>query len=230
MKITPLPILFFAFTCLILACNTNKQRTIIGKSPNNCTSPSDAIIKFQKSNEMDVVNAIIRYATSRDIEFENSEEEEIENWINNSVFSSKRGDAQIVEWNINDEDICFIQQVTVGKASDSSKIGKSVEIKICNTVLTKDLSAGNTWTFDSKNFSITLQYCFDVLEHVKRVGYYEVREENGRFERSLKTDLQKYYTSVNVHLQFYDKRSNTELTKFILTDNGFLYTDAPIME
>lgn len=208
--------------CLVIfGCDTLKEKTVEGVFPDSCISPSDAIVKFERHNEERLADAIIDYAKSRNIEFTNAEEQEVENWIYNTVFSNKRGNAMIKEWNINDDDICFTQSTNI----NSSQGDDSIEIKICNTILTRDVSAGDQWRTDSKNFSIDLKYCFRVLEHIGSVGYYEVIENNNRLERSLKTDLQKYYSVVDVHLQFYDKKSNTELNKLVLSDNGFLYTD-----
>ena len=219
-----LRILFFVITFLILACNSNKEKTVIGKKPTNCNSPTDAIVKFKKLKESDVSESILSYTKSQSIKFSNSEEKEIFDWINNFVFSEKRGYSGIKEWNINDNDICFTQNVRIESASDSTQVSK-VDIKICNSVLTKDVSAGNFWEFDSENFGIKLSYCFDSLEFIKPVGYYEIVENNGKLERSLKTNLSKHNCLVHINLTFLDKRSNTEYNKQILSDNGFLYTD-----
>lgn len=219
-----LRILFFAVPLLILGCNSNKENTVIGLKPNNCKSPTDAIVKFKKLKESDVSESILSYTKSQSIEFNNSEEKEISDWINNFVFSEKRGYSGIKEWNINDNDICFTQDVLIKSESDSTKVSK-VDIKICNSVLTKDVSAGNYWELDTENFGITLSYCFDSLEYIKPVGYYEIVENNGKLERSLKTDIRKYNCLVHINLTFLDKRSNTEYNKQILSDNGYLYTD-----
>jgi hypothetical protein len=216
--------LFFIVPFLILGCNSNKEKTVIGIKPNNCKSPTDAIVKLKKLKESDVAESILNYTKSQSIEFSNSEENEITDWINNFVFSEKRGFSEIKEWNINDNDICFTQKKRIESASDSTQVSK-VEIKICNSVLTKDVSAGNYWEMDTGNFGIKLNYCFDSLEFIKPVGYYEIVERNGKLERSLKTDLKKYNCLVHINLTFLDKRSNTEYNKQILSDNGFLYTD-----
>ncbi|WP_431109011.1 hypothetical protein [Winogradskyella poriferorum] len=216
--------LFFIVPFLILGCNSNKEKTVIGIKPNNCKSPTDAIVKFKKLKESDVAESILNYTKSQSIEFRNSEENEITDWINNFVFSEKRGFSEIKEWNINDNDICFTQKKRIESASDSTQLSK-VEIKICNSVLTKDVSAGNYWEMDTGNFGIKLNYCFDSLEFIKPVGYYEIVERNGKLERSLKTDLKKYNCLVHINLIFLDKRSNTEYNKQILSDSGFLYTD-----
>lgn len=217
-------ILFFVIPFLILGCNSNKEKTVIGLKPNNCKSPTDAIVKFKKIKESDLSKSILSYTKSQSIEFSNLEEKEISDWINNFVFSEKRGYSGIKEWNINDDDICFTQNVRIESTSDSAQVSK-VDIKICNSVLTKDVSAGNYWEFDSENFRIKLNYCFDSLEFIKPVGYYEIVENNGKLERSLKTDLRKYNCLVHINLTFLDKRSNTEYNNQILSDNGFLYTD-----
>ncbi|SFU42335.1 hypothetical protein SAMN05216480_10364 [Pustulibacterium marinum] len=217
-------ILFFVIPFLILGCNSNKEKTVIGIKPTNCNSPTDAIVKFKKIKESDVSERILSYSKSQSIEFSRLEEKEISDWIHNVVFSDKRGYSGIKEWNINDEDICFTQNVRIESASDSVQVS-NVYIKICNSVLTKDVSAGNYWEFDSENFIITLNYCFDSLEFIKPVGYYEIVENNGKLERSLKTDLRKHNCLVDINLTFLDKRSNTEYNKQILSDNGFLYTD-----
>jgi hypothetical protein len=223
MNIKKLQILLFISFFLVLSCNHFKEKTVIGEAT-NCKSLSDAIIKFKKINEINVADAILDYAKSENIEFINLEEIEVSNWINNVVFSNQRDYSLIKEWNIDDEDICFIQKSTITSAADSSKTGNSVEIKICNTILTQDVSAGSFWSFDSKNFSVNIQYCFDNISYIKRVGYYEVVEKNKQLERSLKTNLSKYHTLAHINLKFFDKRSNTEFHRQILSDNGFLYT------
>lgn len=222
MKIAFLRILFFVIPFLIIGCNSNKEKTVIGVKANNCESPSDAIVKFKKLKENDVSESILSYIKSQSIEFSNSEEKEISDWINNFVFSEKRGYSGIKEWNINDN--CFTQNVQLESFSDSTQVSK-VDIKICNSVLTKDVSAGNYWEIDTENYRIKLNYCFDSLEFIKSVGYYEIVESNGKLERSLKTDLRKYNCLVHINLTFLDKRSDTEYNKQILSDNGFLYTD-----
>lgn len=217
-------ILFFIIPFLFLGCNSKKEKTVIGIKPNNCKSPTDAIVKFKKLKESDVSESILSYTKSQSIEFSNSEEEEISDWINNLVFSDKRSYSGIKEWNINDNDICFIQNASIESASDSTQISK-VDIKICNSILTKDVSAGNYWEFNSENFGITLSYCFDSIEYIKPVGYYEIVENNGQLERSLKTDLRKYNCLVHINLTFTDKKNNAEYNRQILSVNGFLYTD-----
>ncbi|QNK78314.1 hypothetical protein H7F37_04295 [Winogradskyella sp. PAMC22761] len=219
-----LRILFFVVPLLILGCKVDKEKTIVGLKSNNCESPSDAIVKFNTVKENDVSESILKYTKSQSIEFSNLEEKEISDWINNNVFSEKRGYSGIKEWNINDNDICFTQNVRIESASDSTQVSE-VDIKICNSILTEDVSAGNYWEFDSENFGVTLSYCFDSIEFIKPVGYYEIIENNGKLERSLTTDLRKYNCLVNINLTFQDKRSNTEYNRLILSDNGFLYTD-----
>ncbi|NRD20207.1 hypothetical protein HNV08_09105 [Winogradskyella eckloniae] len=219
-----LKLLFFIVSLIIFGCKVDKEKTIVGSKSNNCESPSDAIVKFNKVKESDVSKSILKYAKSQFIEFSSLEEKEISDWINNNVFSEKRGNSQIKEWNINDNDICLTQIVRIESASDSSQVSE-VDIKICNSILSEDVSAGNLWEFDSENFEINLSYCFDSIEFIIPVGYYEIVDNNGKLERSLITDLRKYKCSVNINLTFLDKKSNTEYNKLILSDNGFLYTD-----
>lgn len=223
MNIKKLQILLFISFFLILSCNHFKEKTII-REATNCKSLTDAIIKFKRINEKNVADTILDYAKSENVEFKNIEEIEVSNWINNVVFSDQRDFSIIKEWNIDDEDICFIQKSTITSAADSLMVGTSVEIKICNTILTQDVSAGSFWNYDSKNFSINLQYCFDNISYIKRVGYYEVVEKNKQLERSIRTNLSKYHTLAHISLKFFDKRSNTEFHKQIISDNGFLYT------
>ncbi|NRR93482.1 hypothetical protein HSX10_18065 [Winogradskyella undariae] len=219
-----LKILFFVVSLLILGCKVDTEKTIVGSKSNNCESPSDAIVKFNTVKESDVSERILKYTKSQSIEFSNLEEKEISEWINNNVFSEKRGYSGIKEWNINDNDICFTQKTRIKSTSDSTQASE-VDIKICNSILTEDVSAGNYWEFESENFEINLSYCFDSIEFIKPVGYYEIVDNNGKLERSLTTDLRKYTSLVNINLTFLDKRSNTEYNKLILSDNGFLYTD-----
>ncbi|WP_225037372.1 hypothetical protein [Winogradskyella sp. SM1960] len=216
--------LFFIVPFLILGCKVDKEKTIVGSKSNNCKSPSDAIVKFNTVKESDVSESILKYAKSQSIEFRNIEEKEISDWINNNVFSEKRGYSGIKEWNINDNDICFTQNVRIKSASDSTQVSE-VDIKICNSILTEDVSAGNYWEFESDNFRVTLSYCFDSIEFIKPVAYYEIVDNNGKLERSLTTDLRKYNCMININLTFLDKRSNTEYNRLILSDNGLLYTD-----
>ncbi|WP_053975527.1 hypothetical protein [Mangrovimonas xylaniphaga] len=212
------------FAVLIFGCNADKAKTIIGIKQVNCESPTDAIVKFKELKESDVSLAVLNYAKSKNIEFSNLEEKEISDWINNTVFSDQRGYSGIKEWNINDDDICFVQNLKIKSASDSTQVSE-VDIKICNSVLTKDVSAGNYWEFDFENFVIHLTYCFDAIEFIKPVGYYEILDKNGQMERSLKTNLRKHNCVVHINLTFIDKKSNTEFHKQILSDNGLLYTD-----
>ncbi|NRD24874.1 hypothetical protein HNV10_16590 [Winogradskyella litoriviva] len=219
-----LKILFFVVSLIIIGCKVDKEKTLVGSKSNNCESPSDAIVKFNTVKESDVSESILKYTKSQLIEFSTLEEKEISDWINKNVFSEKRGNSQIKEWNINDNDICFTQNVRIESTSDSTQVSE-VDIKICNSILSEDVSAGNYWGFDSENFKINLSYCFDSIEFIKPVGYYEIVDNNGKLERSLITDLRKHKCSVNINLTFLDKKSNTEYNKLILSDNGFLYTD-----
>ena len=209
---------------LIFGCEAKKDKTIIGTTQDNCVSPTDAIVKFKGIQEDDVSLAILKYIRSENIEFNNLEEQEISDWVNNKVFSDQRGFSGIKEWNINDNDICFTQNVRIESASDSTQVSE-VNIKICNSILTKDVSAGNYWEYNSKNFELSLNYCFDSIEFIKPVGYYEIVEKRGVLERSLKTDLRKYNCLVHINMTYKDKKNNTEYNKQILSDNGLLYSD-----
>ncbi|MEF3080415.1 hypothetical protein [Winogradskyella poriferorum] len=219
-----LNLLLINFLFLVLGCNTKKEKIVVGAQPNNCESPTDAIIKFIKSTESDVSESVLGYIESQSIKFSNSEENQVSDWINNFVFSEKRGYSEVKEWNINDNDICFTQHVKIKSTSDSTQVSE-VDVKICNSILNKNVSAGNYWEFESKNFRISLKYCFDSLEYIKPVGYYEVVERNGQLERSITTDLRKYKCVVHINLVFWDKHNHSEYNKRILSDNGYLYTD-----
>ncbi|OMP30474.1 hypothetical protein [Mangrovimonas sp. DI 80] len=214
------------FAILLFGCNADKAKTIIGIKQVNCQSPTDAIVKFKELKENDVSLAILNYAKSKNIEFSNLEEKEISDWINNTVFSAQRSYSGIKEWNINDDDICFVQNIKIESASDSTQVSE-VDIKICNSILTKDVSAGNYWEFDFENFVIHLTYCFDAIEFIKPVGYYEILDKNGQMERSLKTNLRKHNCVVHINLTFIDKKRNTEFHKQILSDMDFYI---PILE
>jgi len=142
MKKTILRTFIFMISILIFGCEAKKEKSVIGTKPNTCESPTDAIVKFKEIQEDDVSSAILNYTKNQNIEFSNLEERKIFDWINNTVFSDQRGFSGIKEWNINDDDICFTQNVRIESASDSTQVSE-VDIKICNSILTKDVSAGH---------------------------------------------------------------------------------------
>ena len=225
MKHTFFKIVSLSIYILILGCNnTKEEKTIIGDINENCESPSDAIVKFKTVTEYDITTAILDFASAKNIVLSDMDEEDISNWVNNRVFSNIRGNHLVKEWNINDPDICVTQNTRFPSAKDSTQVSH-VTINICNTILTKDVSAGNRWAMDAVDFSADLSYCFESREFITPVGYYEIIDKYGKLERSLTTDLQKFSCLVHVNLTFLDKRTNTEYYQQIATDKAFLYTD-----
>lgn len=215
--------LALALALFFLSCNKSGPRTIIGKLPGNLVAPQDAIVKFESANENIVSDGVLSFAQSQGVEFSDQEEEEISSWFKNTVFSNKHSNPLIKEWDINDEDICMGKRII--STSPTQKVD-TANIQICNTVFSQDVSAGNWWELKSKNYSIFLQYSFGFLEYEKHVGYYEVIGKGEELEYLEATVLNKYKAQVSLHLSLYDKKSNTEFNKLILSDNGYLYTQA----
>ncbi|WP_299713167.1 hypothetical protein [uncultured Tenacibaculum sp.] len=220
-------IILITFLYFILSCNEIKNNKIIGTPIENCNNPSDAIVKFEKVGEDDLINSFFSYTDNQKIKINTPEKLKIENWIKDAVFSNNRNLPLVREWNINDEDICFIQTSTVEQSKDSSDVGKSVDIKICNSILNKNISAGNYWGFETDDLYVFIQYCFNNENYIKRVGYYAVEEKSydkTKLERSLITHLNKYKAKVNIEITIKDRKNNITYYDNILSDNCILYT------
>ena len=223
MKHTFFKIVSLSIYILILGCNNAKEeKTIIGAINENCESPSDAIVKFKSVTEDDITTAILDFASAKNIVLSDMDAEDISNWVNNRVFSHIRGNHLVKEWNINDPDICFTQNTRFSSRKDSTEVSH-VTINICNTILTKDVSAGNYWVMEADNFILNLSYCFESRDYITPVGYYEIIDKYGKLERR-PSNLRKYSCLVYVNLTFFDKRTNTEYYQQIATDKAFLYT------
>jgi hypothetical protein len=174
----------------LLSCETKPERIIIGEEY-KCKSPTDAIVKFKNLDEDKTASTILDYIKSTSISLNSWEKSEVTLWCKNIVFSKYRGYDGIKEWNINDDDFCFTQAVKIQSFLDSIPSGRA-EIKICNSVLNKDVSGSAYWRYDAENFTISLSYCFHDLNFMDHVGYYEVTEKDGEMvRRAMSTDKKK---------------------------------------
>lgn len=223
MKSATLSISFSFLLLILFSCSNSSSIKTIGQYPQDCITPDMAITKLQQSDEGTVVAAIFAYAEQNDIVITEPARAVISNWIKNTVFSNASNNKSIREWNINDEDICTIQRQKITAASDTNKV-QNTEIKICNTVLTEDVSSGSFWVLNTDDFTINISFCFNPIEYIKPVGYYKIVESSGVLKKSMTTTLRKYYTAVDINLDLWDVNNHTKYQTQLLSEEGLLYT------
>lgn len=190
-----------------------------------CITPSDGIYKFDTLNRELATRSIVNALSELYPELTSNESKQVENWVRTEVFSTKRGSESILEWDLDDPDFCQTRSYTF--QSPEGVNTDTVSFDICNSILKDDVSANSQWSLRLEDTYVSLTFCNEIIEKLDRVGYYEVKFIDGRFQvNEPMVYKDKYHSEVTIYLS----TLKTERSIPVLKDTAFLYTVAPVMD
>lgn len=208
---------------IILSCqNQKKEKIIINEDiKKDCFIPSDGVYKFDNLEADTLAKYIYSCFNKYNVNTDKEGEQQIENWLNDEVFSNKRGVSNVVEWYIDDDDLChdvrLINENYLNKSIDT------VYSRVCNSILQKHISLKSEWVLDMKDRVLWLSFCPNIIQKLG-VAYEHEVIQNGNEINSMPNLTTKYFSDITVylHVEVYDK--NKEISDSIITDKGRVFT------
>lgn len=225
-------ILLISFlSILIFSCQNQSKDEVVTKEDKiiinenikkNRWIPNDGVYKFNSLEADILAKKIYTFFDKYDINSSKEEKQKIENWLNKKVFSNTKENYDLLEWYIDDDDLC--QNVNLISKNFLKNSIDTVYSRVCNSVLQEGVSLKSEWVLEIEDrYIMWLSFCPNIKQELGIAYERQIIKLEEDIE-DFSTITTKYESDITIyiHIELYDK--NKEINDSIITDKGIVFT------